>query len=304
MPIEESEPSFTIEEQALAKLLTICYSWSDRRQPTATRNGMFTGVTGLFNPSSNTDMGEQLLNTVASQSIRHLFTRSEFVEVSIRCYPSSKLLQGSIDGLEMKGRGLVIRKDFPVEEMSFQTDAIALDLAAVFSGQLRLKQPTQAVASIALSEDGINQAFGAQLVTKRLENLDLPAARDISGGKPISFRDVRIELLPHNQIRIFAKVHQANTEPIPIAMTSTLAIERRRCILFKETKFEPELVPESMRDRSEKLIAILDQILNEMVDLDRFGLDGVKVRLNRLETQGKKLLFSGYAQIQNFPRTN
>ena len=265
---------------------------------------MFTGVTGLFNSSSNTDMGEQLLNTVASQSIRHLFTRSEFVEVDLRCYPSSKLLQGSIDGLQMRGRGLVIRKDFLVEEMSFQTDTVSLDLGAVFSGKLRLKQPTQALASIALSEDGINQAFGAQLVTKRLENLDLPAAREISGGQPISFKDVRVELLPNNKIRLFAKTHQADAQPVPIAMTSTLAIERRRCIRFQETKFEPEFVPESARDTSKKLTTVLDRILNDMVDLDRFDLDGVKVRLNRLETQGKKLLFSGYAQIEHFPRTN
>lgn len=40
-----------------------------------------------------------------------------------------------------------------------------------------------------------------------------------------------------------------------------------------------------------------------MVDLDRFNLDGVKMRLNRLETQGKKLVFSGYAQIERFPRS-
>ena len=57
-------------------------------------------------------MGEQLLNAAASQSIRHLFTRSESVEVTVRCYPSSELLQGSIDSFQMRGKGLLIRKDF------------------------------------------------------------------------------------------------------------------------------------------------------------------------------------------------
>jgi hypothetical protein len=38
-----------------------------------------------------------------------------------------------------------------------------------------------------------------------------------------------------------------------------------------------------------------------MVDLDRFDLDGVTMRINRLETQGKTLVFSGYAQIDHFP---
>jgi hypothetical protein len=64
----------------------------------------------------------------------------------VRCYPSSKLLQGSIDSFKMSGRGLVIRKDFAVEEMSFETDAVAIDFGSVLSGKLSLKQPTQAIA--------------------------------------------------------------------------------------------------------------------------------------------------------------
>lgn len=39
-----------------------------------------------------------------------------------------------------------------------------------------------------------------------------------------------------------------------------------------------------------------------MVDLDRFDLDGVMMRINRLETKGKQLIFSGYAQIERFPK--
>jgi hypothetical protein len=44
-------------------------------------------------------------------------------------------------------------------------------------------------------------------------------------------------------------------------------------------------------------------ILDNMVDLDRFDLDGVMLRINRLETKGKQLIFSGYAQIDHFPGT-
>ncbi|HEY9616602.1 MAG TPA: DUF2993 domain-containing protein, partial [Microcoleaceae cyanobacterium] len=114
------------------------------------------------------DFGERMLNTVASQSIRHLFTQSESVDVEIRCNPSSKLLQGSIDSFKMRGRNLVIRRDFLVEEMSFETDAVAIDFASVLKGNLRLRQPTQAIAQVALSEKGINQAFTAELVKQHL----------------------------------------------------------------------------------------------------------------------------------------
>jgi hypothetical protein len=86
-------------------------------------------------------------------------------------------------------------------------------------------------------------------------------------------------------------------------MTSTLAVERRRRVLFQNSQFEPEDIPESLRETSQKLATALDEILNNMVDLDRFNLDGVTLRINRLETHGKKLIFSGYAQIERVPNT-
>ncbi|MDF2388155.1 DUF2993 domain-containing protein [Nostoc ellipsosporum NOK] len=263
---------------------------------------MFGGLTGLTDPKG-TDWGERMLNTVASQTIRHLFTQSESVEVFVRCYPSSKLLQGSIDSFKMSGRGLVIRRDFAVEEMSFETDAVAIDFGAVLSGKLSLKQPTQAIAQVILSEAGINQAFNAELVKKRLLNLSVPELTALSGGKPISFTEVQVQLLPENRLRILAKADLDNGELIPLSMTVTIAVERRRRISFKDPQVELDLVPEDQREISQTLSMALAEILDNMVDLDRFDLDGVKMRLNRLETEGEKLIFSGYAEIERIPRT-
>ncbi len=261
---------------------------------------MFGGLTGFTNPTG-TDWGERLLNTVASKTMKHLFTQSESIEVFVRCYPSSKLLQGSIDSFKMSGRGLVIRKDFWVEEMSFETDAVSIDFSSVLSGKLALKQPTQAVAEVTLSEAGINHAFKAELVRKRLQNLSLPNLADLSGGETISFNEVHVELLPNNQVRIWAKADLSTGDFVPISLTATLAVERRRRISFKDPKFETDLVPEAQRQISKTLTDALGQILDNMVDLDRFDLDGVTMRINRLETQGKQLLFSGYAQIERIP---
>lgn len=264
---------------------------------------MFGGLTGLKDPKG-TDWGEQMLNTVASQTIRHLFSQSESVEVFVRCYPSSKLLQGSIDSFKMSGRGLVIRREFAVEEMSFETDAVAIDFGAVLSGKLNLKQPTQAIAQVILSEAGINQSFNAELVKKRLINLSVPALTALSGGEPVSFTEVQVQLLPENRLRIMAKADLNNGELIPLSMTVTLAVERRRRISFKDPQVELELVPEAQQEISQTLSMALAEILDNMVDLDRFDLDGVKMRLNRLETEDKKLIFSGYAEIERIPRSS
>ena len=262
---------------------------------------MFGGLTGLTD-SQGTDWGERMLNTVASQTIRHLFTQSESVEVFVRCYPSSKLLQGSIDSFKMNGRGLVIRKDFLVEEMSFETNAVAIDFGAVLGGKLNLKQPTQAIAQVVLSEAGINQAFQAKLVTQHLLNLTLPALTALSGGEPVSFTDLQVELLPANHLRIVAKADLNNGILVPLRMVISVAVERRRRISFNNPQVELECIPEAQREISQALCMALAEILDNMVDLDRFDLDGVKMRLNRLETEGKNLIFSGYAEIERIPR--
>ncbi|HEY9729636.1 MAG TPA: DUF2993 domain-containing protein [Chroococcales cyanobacterium] len=263
-------------------------------------NSMFGGFTGTKNPSGN-DWGEQMLNTVASKTIRHLFTQSESIDVSVRCNPSSKLLQGSIDSFKVSGRGLVIRRQFRSEELSFETDAVSLDFGSVLKGQISLKQPTQAIAQVVLTQDDINNSFKAELVRKRLENLSIPALDELSGGQPISFTDVQVQLQPNSRIQLFAKADLSERGLVPISMTCTLAVERRRRVLFQNPQFVPDAVPEELREISRTLTDALAEILNNMVDLDRFNLDGVTMRINRLETQGNRLIFSGYAQIERIP---
>jgi len=261
---------------------------------------MFGSLTDLTNPASS-DWGERLLNTVASKTLRYLFTKSESLEVSIKCFPSNKLLQGNIDSFKMSGRGLVIREDFRAEAMSFETDAVALDFGSVLGGKLVLKQPTQAIVQVTLSEDGINHAFKAELVNKRLQNLSIPALTDLAGGNSVSFEDIELQLLPNNRVQIWAKADLNNGELVPISVSATLAVERRRRLAFRDPKIEIDAVPESQQELSQALSAALAEILDGMVDLDRFDLDGITMRLNRLETQGKQLNFSGYAQVERIP---
>lgn len=187
------------------------------------------------------------------------------------------------------------------EEISFETNAVSIDFSGVLSGKLVLAQPTQAVAQVTLSKAGINHAFQAELVKKRLVNLSLPALTDLSGGEPVSFEAVQLQLLLNNRVQIWAKADLSNGELVPISLSATIAIERRRRLIFCDPKFEADTVPESQRDISQTLSITLAQILDRMVDLERFDLDGITMRLNRLETQGKQLIFGGYAQIDRIP---
>lgn len=261
---------------------------------------MVGGLSG-FQAVMGNDFGERLINSVVGQSIKHLFTRSEWVDVSIRCSPPSKLLQGTIDSFRMEGKGLTIRRQFEAAEMMFETDAVSVDTAALLGGKVRLRQPTQAIARVVLTEAAINRAFGAELVRQRLEHLTDPELTDLSGGEPISFRNVTLTLQPNQQIRIAAMTDLPNRKDVPIQMDATIQVEKRRRIVFADPQFQAEGIPESLQGLSKTLTQRFSSILNQMVDLERFNLDGVTLRVNRLETVDKQLIFSGYAQIDRFP---
>lgn len=255
----------------------------------------------LGSQSSSTDFGENMLNSVARQAIQQLFTSSESVEISIRCSPSSKILQGVVDSFQMKGRGLVIKKMFEAAEMEFETDAVSIDVGGLMGGKIRLKQATHAIATVAMTESGINKAFTADLVEKHLKNVDTEEVTNLSGGDPVSFREVKIVLGADHRIQIFAKTDLPNRSDIPIQLSAGIDVERRRRVVFTDPQFEPEGMPEDVQWLSEALMPAFVGVLNKMVDLERFDLDGVSLRVNRLEVQGKRLLFNGYAEIEHFP---
>ncbi|MEL7071034.1 MAG: DUF2993 domain-containing protein [Cyanobacteria bacterium J06581_3] len=242
-----------------------------------------------------------MLSSVARQAIAQLFTRSESVDVSIRCSPSSKILQGIVDSFKMKGKGLVIKKMFEAEEMEFETDAVSLDMSGLMGGKIRLKQATHAIATVTMTESGINKAFTADLVEKHLQNVTTEEATSLSGGDPVSFREVHMTLLPDQRVKISAKTDLPNKENLPIQLSAEVSVERRRRVVFKNVEFEPEGIPEDIQWLSEAMIPGFMGVLNKMVDLERFDLDGVSLRVNQLDVKGKQLLFNGYAEIEHFP---
>lgn len=262
----------------------------------------------------NPDWGEQLLSVVATQVIRHLFTSSDRVDVKVDCAPPIKLLQGQVDRFQMSGAGLVIRNAFRTETMQFETDAVSIDFSSLLQGRLLLRQPTQAIAKVTLLETDINQAFAAPLVVKNFENLplqdwsDLPADL-LAQSTAVSFEQVRVRLLPGNRVAIQAQARFGPGVVVPIALQTTLGIERRRCLRFLNCQFEPTELPiEPGTTPSAELLALsrtaserLGNILDRLVDLERFNLDGVTLRINTLETRGDQLILSGWAQVNQVP---
>lgn len=333
----------------------------EAREIAGKADGYGPGAGSSRTPSSTATVGgwgEQLLNAVATQSVRYLFSESEFVAVRVHSRSPQDLFQGRVEGFEMEGRGLVIRREFPVDSLAFRTDPVAIEVSALLRGQLQLQQPTQAIATVCLSEANIERMFAAALVRQHLqgvpwqrgshstpgnpgagspESIATPGTQDGSstgfspddsphssntpkpdgpkpdgikpdGPKPddsnlgcVNFEQFRVTLQPHNHVRLQVVAHLLE-QVLPLTLTATLKLERRRRIRFQNLQLETDRLPLAQVPRAEKLRGVLAAVLNGLIDVERWQLDGVLLRLNQMETAGSQLRFKGYAQINHFPR--
>ena len=187
-----------------------------------------------------------------------------------------------------------MRSSYRAHLMSCAMMAVGLQMAPAAFAQVEDAEDDTAVQETVI----VTGARGApRSVTDSPVPIDVFGADDIEA---VSFTDVELQLLPDNRIKLLAKANWGD-RTIPVSLYCTLEVAKRRRVRFNDIQFEPQDIPDDVKAVSQQLTDALGSILNEMVDLDRFDLDGVKMRLNRLETQGKVLLFSGYAQIEKVP---
>lgn len=247
--------------------------------------------------SQRADAGEKLISSVATTAIRALLSGADDLQVSIYCQPVSKLLQGAIDNFTMKSKGMLIKNQFRAESVRVDTDAIALDLGAVLGGKVRLLRPTEAIASVVLLEEDINRSFEAELVTKKLQGISLAEFEELDRpGETASFTRTRIELLDDNHIRLRTQItFEQSGETGEVAFTARMGVVEQRRLVLEEPVFEDD------SPQARKLGQVFVDQFNRMMDLDKFNLDGVILRIHRLRVRNRQLIFEGRAKINHFP---
>ena len=79
-------------------------------------------VAALFsNTPGQNQSGDRLVSKVAGAAIAALFKQSEKAEANIRVEPVAKLLQGSIDGFDFVGKGMLMYNGLRIEVMEIET---------------------------------------------------------------------------------------------------------------------------------------------------------------------------------------
>jgi hypothetical protein len=77
-------------------------------------------------------------------------------------------------------------------------------------------------------------------------------------------------------------------------MTASVQVEERRKIQFIEVSYGGD---EKAVDLGKELI----NHVNNLLDLDKFALEGSQLRVDRIRLQNQEIVFYGSAQIDQFP---
>jgi len=247
-------------------------------------------VAALFSGTSGQGQsGDRLVSKVAGAAIAALFKQSEKAEANIRVEPVAKLLQGSIDGFDFIGKGMLMYNGLRIEVMELYLQAVSIDFGAIFTGQIKLRQPTEASMRVVLTESDLTASFNTPFVVEKLQRLEY---RDES----LHFQNTKVSLGADKSIRLESQITAGNSsEPVNIDITAQLQVEDRRKIQFVSVTYGGD---ERAADLGKAIIAHV----NNLLDLDKFALEGTQLRVDRCRVQNSELVFYGWAGIEQFPK--
>jgi len=248
---------------------------------------MATALGGL--PLPGRGSGDELVSKVVTGAIAALFKRTGKLRANVRAEPLTKLLQGSVDGFDLIGQGMLMYNGLRIEAMEFYLHSVAIDFGAIFSGQVKLRQPTQATMRVVLTQEDLTTSFNTPFVVDKLQQLQYQ-------GQNLHFRNTRVTLSGDKSLGLRSQVRLGDTvTPLDIDLTAFLQVEERRKIQFVDVTYRG----------SEAAIALSKAIIghvNALLDLNKFTLDGTQLRVDQVRLRENKITFYGTAQIDQFPR--
>lgn len=233
--------------------------------------------------------GDQIVSKAVTTAIGALFKKTEQLHANVRAEPVGKLLQGSVDGFDFVGKGLLMYNGLRIEAMELYLQAVSIDFGAIFSGTIQLRQPTQASMRVVLSEEDLTTSFNTPFIVEKLQRLTYQ-------GESLHFQNTKMILNEDKTVRIFSEIKLGKSQtPITLDLTTELAVENRNKIQFINVNYTGD---GDSRELGQGLISHV----NNLLDLEKFALDGTRLRVDRLRLKDKQIVFYGTAEIEQFPQ--
>lgn len=239
------------------------------------------------------DLGEQALNKVAEIGISSQVDEVKNLDVEIETDPF-KLMSGTVDSVSIKAEGLVMQHDLRIEEMEMHTGKVAINPLSVAFGKIELTRPTDAETHVVLTEQDINRAFSSDFIRDKMQNLDVSVNGELAtvdahhiefglpgGGKIFLSTEITLQGTQEKHRVAFTTVPKVNPGGQQVVLEDVQYVEGQ--------DLSPELTE-----------ALLSQA-RELLNLKNFELNGMALKLKRLDVQKGKLVLESEAHVDRFP---
>ncbi|MDF5730360.1 MAG: DUF2993 domain-containing protein [Rhizonema sp. PD38] len=235
---------------------------------------------------------EQLLSQGAGKMISNQLDKLEKVDVDVQT-DLFKLIQGQVDGVSLSGEGLELQ-DIRVQEITLQTDNIAVNPLSALFGQIELSQPVNTTVRIVLTEEDINRALSSDSIRSQMPTYELNVDGEIVSLKPL---EIQIQLPSDRQMGFTGKVllkEKGDTRTVGFT-----AMVRPR------TSTEPIILEGFNCTQGEGIcldtVAALIKKVKELVNLPSFEYQKTALSIKSLIVQKGLLKFLAQAHVKQIP---
>ncbi|MBC7971836.1 MAG: DUF2993 domain-containing protein [Verrucomicrobia bacterium] len=243
-------------------------------------------------PSEEPRLEEQAISRVVHAGLSSQLDDAEELSVDIRT-DLGKAAQGKVDSVSVSGKGVTLQ-NIRVQTLELQTDRVTLNPLDALFGNLKLSHPVDAIARVVLTEADVNQAVNAPAIAARIPSLEL----NVEGEQ------------------VTVKLQHPLTVALPetgkIALTGKAALSSRAA--SRQVEFSVVIIPRT-GDRSVSMAAFqcqpegltidfiiaLMQIFKTLLELPFIEIEGMAVRIKRLDVQAGHLTVETEAYIPDMP---
>ncbi|MGC9528166.1 MAG: DUF2993 domain-containing protein [Limnospira sp.] len=242
------------------------------------------------------EFGEQTLNQIAKVALSSQLDQAEELDVRVQTDPG-KLVQGQLDSFFVNGSGLVVQSELRMESFEVRVRNLAVEPLAALGGDLQLSQIAQGTANITLAEADLNRAFDSEIFRRQLRDIEI----DIDGRQMnVDLSNIRCRCLQNGKIGIDADLRFDSEDGVrPVSFLATPRIASGgRTVAFENIEYR------SGADLSPALTDAMVAEAEAILDLENFEMEGIDLRLDRLDVRPGKLDLYAIAELSQLPNPN
>ena len=239
------------------------------------------------------DIGEQAISKAAEVGMKSQLDQAEDLDVDIRTNPLD-LVQGELESVSVKGKGLVMQKELRAEKLQIETSSISIDPIKAALGNIEMKQPTDARMLVVLKQDDVQRAFNSDYVKDQLQNLKIDYGEETATAQ---IKQVNFSLPEPGKVKIEADLNlvekeedaKINFTAVPEVSSTGNSITLKSVEYLEEAEYNQDVAK-----------AIIDSA-EEILDLRNFELDEMSLKVRKLDVQAGTLTIEADARIEKFP---